>query len=452
VDARDRCEKISPTAANHADRAGLPLLGCMATLYGRVSPIILDENGRSCTRSTISSWAPGAVLRLALAARIVVGSVSLLNGFATLGLLSWLQRRKSTVRAENVRRTIRWFGEFRGLLSFRSVEAPIGMRRTVCAGLVALSLANLLPSFGQSRATTPSPQPQTAPAPAKSRESATPHQETLNPKRKITVGDEPYGLAFDGVNIWTANHDGSSVTKVRRNDGAVLGTFAVGRGPYGVAFDGTHIWATSNVENTVTKLRASDGKNMGTFSVGKGPWWLSSDGANIWVANGNGSVTKLRADDGRQLGTYAVGEGAIAVAFDGSDIWVTSDRNYVTKLRASDGTVVGTYTVGNGAMGIVFDGTNIWVANRGSSSVSKLRASDGQVLGTFAAPGAPYGLAFDGKNIWVTGSPYLMKLRATDGTLLSKITLLNTSGIIFDGTSVWVAQTPTSLIEFGTRE
>jgi DNA-binding beta-propeller fold protein YncE len=108
--------------------------------------------------------------------------------------------------------------------------------------------------------------------------------------------------------------------------------------------------------------------------------------------------------------------------------------------------------VGNGAMGIVFDGSNVWVANRGDGSVSKLRASDGQVLGTFDAPGAPYGVAFDGKNIWVTGSPYLMKLRATDGALLSKITLLNTSGIIFDGNSLWVAQTPTSLIEFETRE
>lgn len=196
-----------------------------------------------------------------------------------------------------------------GSMSLTLGAIPVRMQKIVVYGFVVLSLANPVSGFPQTRTTISSP-PQAA--------AAMRHEQTLNLKRRIAVGEQPYGLAFDGQNIWAANHTGSSVTKVRVSDGAILGTFAVGRGPYGVAFDGTNIWATSNVENTVTKLRASDGKNLGTFGVGKGPWWLCSDGSNIWVANGDGSVTKLRADDGQQLGTYRVGKGAIAVAFDGN--------------------------------------------------------------------------------------------------------------------------------------
>ena len=45
-----------------------------------------------------------------------------------------------------------------------------------------------------------------------------------------TKNSDPYGLAFDGQNIWTANSEGT-VTKLRASDGAILGNFAVGGRP-----------------------------------------------------------------------------------------------------------------------------------------------------------------------------------------------------------------------------
>ena len=47
------------------------------------------------------------------------------------------------------------------------------------------------------------------------------------------MGSEPYGIAFDGANIWVANYGSNNVTKLRASDGAVLGTFAVGTNPLG---------------------------------------------------------------------------------------------------------------------------------------------------------------------------------------------------------------------------
>ena len=76
--------------------------------------------------------------------------------------------------------------------------------------------------------------------------------------------------------------------------GSILGTFAVGTHPYGVAFDGANMWVVNNGDNTVTKLQASNGKVLGTFAVGAGPAGTAFDGAHIWVANSiTDTVSKL---------------------------------------------------------------------------------------------------------------------------------------------------------------
>ncbi|MGC2109674.1 MAG: hypothetical protein WA655_09165 [Candidatus Korobacteraceae bacterium] len=86
-----------------------------------------------------------------------------------------------------------------------------------------------------------------------------------NQSTSIKVGLSPYGVAFDGANVWVT--DGGSVTKLRAADGAILGTFNVGAyGPGTLVFDGANIWVTSN--GGVTKVQASDGggiSNSPTF-------------------------------------------------------------------------------------------------------------------------------------------------------------------------------------------
>src|ERR1700690_3950207 len=78
-----------------------------------------------------------------------------------------------------------------------------------------------------------------------------------NTTTSFTVGNtqhsNPYGLAFDGQNIWSANSGEGTVSKLRASDGAALGTFTVGGQPNGVVFDGANVWVTVS-PNTVSKL------------------------------------------------------------------------------------------------------------------------------------------------------------------------------------------------------
>jgi hypothetical protein len=269
------------------------------------------------------------------------------------------------------------------------------------------------------------------------------YQANLTTSFKVgkTENSNPYGIAFDGSSIWTANSGDGTVSKLRASDGAPLGTFTVGGQPNFLVFDGANVWVTVS-PNTVSKLRASDGKILGSFTVGGAPWWPAFDGENIWVPNlHDGTLSKLRASDGKTLNTFAM-PGAIAVAFDGENVWVTGyGFGTVTKLRAKDGKIIGTYSVSHNPIGVAFDGANIWVANNNDNSVTKLHASDGKNLGTFLTGGA-YGVAFDGTNLWVTAEPGLTEVRPADGALIGHWNYFDgggeTTGIAFDGANIWV--------------
>ena len=253
----------------------------------------------------------------------------------------------------------------------------------------------------------------------------------------------PTGVAFDGENIWMSANGAGQVVKLRASDGAKLGTFDVGLAPMGVAFDGANVWVANSNSSTVSKLRASDGKVLGTFnSGGQMPWYLAFDGQNIWVTNeGNTTLSELKAADGSIVATYHEKHGVVGIAFDGTYMWVSDRYNSVYRYRL-DGTHAGTFQVGLQPLNMAFDGTNMWVANSGEQSVTKLRASDGKVLGTFFTGNAigPWGIAFDGQNLWISGGPYIVEMRPSDGKLLLQQHLMGSLGSVgFDGANIWVA-------------
>jgi len=263
---------------------------------------------------------------------------------------------------------------------------------------------------------------------------------------QFTVGNAPVGVAFDGANIWVANSGADSLTKIRANDGFVLGQFSVGSKPFFPVFDGANVWVTNLNGNSVTKVRASDGVTLGTFAVGLRPVGITFDGANVWVTNAaDNTVMKLRASDGARLGTFVTGNNPAGLVFDGANIWVSNElASSVTKLRASDGAALGTFPVGSTPFLMAFDGGNIWVANSGANSVTKLRAADGANLGTFTVGNGPSAIAFDGNSIWVTnqgtGSNSVTKLRASDGATVGTFPAgISPGGVAFDGANIWVA-------------
>jgi hypothetical protein len=257
------------------------------------------------------------------------------------------------------------------------------------------------------------------------------------------AGTNPAAIAFDGSNLWITNYTTNVVTKLRANDGVIVGTYSTGAWSLGITFDGANIWVVNSNSNTLTKLQASDGTLIGTYPVGSSPSEAIFDGANIWVTNTwSNSVTELRATDGAVIGSYPTGTYPKGITFDGTNIWVSNyGSNNMTELRASDGAVLGTFPLGTGPYGVAFDGLNVWAVNYGDNTVTKLRASDGALVGTYPVGHTPYFMAFDGSYIWVTngGDNTVTKLRASSGTFLGTYPVGSRPDMVaFDGSNVWV--------------
>ena len=84
--------------------------------------------------------------------------------------------------------------------------------------------------------------------------------------------------------MWIANRNSGTVTKLRANDGTVLGTFPTQGPPYGVAFDGTYVWVSG--DSYMLILRASDGAQVALRTLNAAG--VAFDGAYVWTAETNG--------------------------------------------------------------------------------------------------------------------------------------------------------------------
>jgi hypothetical protein len=69
-----------------------------------------------------------------------------------------------------------------------------------------------------------------------------------------TVGNKPFGVAFDGTYIWVVNQYDDSVDVLNKVSGGIVVSTTVGHLPQGIVFDGSSMWVPNNGGTTVSKL------------------------------------------------------------------------------------------------------------------------------------------------------------------------------------------------------
>jgi YVTN family beta-propeller protein len=188
----------------------------------------------------------------------------------------------------------------------------------------------------------------------------------------------PQGIAFDGRRIWTANLGASAGSVSIVTPGPLLPwsftSVSTGfSGPFGMLFDGSNIWVTDLFVNTLLKLD-QNGAILQTVNVGNRPNAPAFDGTNIWVPNRfDNTVTVVRAATGTVIATLS-GNGLnspVQVAFDGQRILVTNhDGDSVSLWKAADLTPIGVFSTGAGTQptGACSDGTYFWITLQGPSA------------------------------------------------------------------------------------
>ena len=196
------------------------------------------------------------------------------------------------------------------------------------------------------------------------------------------TGGTPWGLAFDGSNIFTANGSGS-ISIVTPGPGipwavsTVTTGFVSPRG--GFAFDGANLWVTDAFGSTLLKLDGA-GAILQTVTVGSYPLFPVFDGTNIWVPNNfDHSLTVVRASTGSVLATLTgngLGNPQLA-AFDGQRVLVTGGSNGfsdgVSLWKAADLSPIGFSATGSstGPFGACTDGISFWITLSSSNGLAR---------------------------------------------------------------------------------
>jgi hypothetical protein len=109
------------------------------------------------------------------------------------------------------------------------------------------------------------------------------------------VGNFPWGLAFDGANVWVANFEDETITAVHARHGTTRGTFRDSFCPLNLGFGGGFVWAADSCNESLTLFRRN-GEHFGrvTLFPEDFPANMAFDGNSMWVIVGfDGSIAKV---------------------------------------------------------------------------------------------------------------------------------------------------------------
>jgi DNA-binding beta-propeller fold protein YncE len=275
-----------------------------------------------------------------------------------------------------------------------------------------------------------------------------------------TVGSFPVFVISDGADLWVANNDGDSVSRVRASDGKLLQTWTDAISAVSVLPARGLIFVAGFLDpGTLYEIDPSQTAGAVTtlpISLGNSPRGIAFDGERVWTSNGGLAVSRAGASVSivslNPLSVSDITTGFTSpqfILYDGKNMWVT-DRGDGTSAGNlfkldSNGVILQTVTVGTSPNCAVFDGTNIWVPNGVSNTVTVVRASTGIALATLSGNGliGPGSAAFDGERVLVTnfGGNSVSLWQASDLSPLGSVSTGSATGpsrACSDGINFWI--------------
>jgi hypothetical protein len=267
-----------------------------------------------------------------------------------------------------------------------------------------------------------------------------------------TVGSSPELVKSDGADLWVANNNGDTVSRVRASDGKLLETWTGANNAFGVLSAKGLIFVTgATFPGKLYQIDPTQPMGAVTtlpISLGDSPTGISFDGARIWTADFGGSVSIVTLTPFLSVTTVTAGfTNPSGILYDGANMWVTDSGTgpgNLFKLN-SNGAIIQIVPMGFSPKWPVFDGTNIWAPNRDSNTVTVVRASTGAVLATLSGNGLSHPLtaAFDGERLLVTNlsGDSVSLWKAADLTPLGSVSAGSSTqpaGACSDGFDFWI--------------
>jgi serine/threonine protein kinase len=109
---------------------------------------------------------------------------------------------------------------------------------------------------------------------------------TSQEQQTITVGQSPNAIAVATNELWVANFDDDSVTRIaipESGQTVVPTTFPVGDGPVDVAAGEGAVWVVNQLDRTVMRIDPESGDVVATIPIGNEPQRVAVGEGSVWV-------------------------------------------------------------------------------------------------------------------------------------------------------------------------
>ncbi len=144
----------------------------------------------------------------------------------------------------------------------------------------------------------------------------------------LPAGTQPADVDFTADSLWVSDRKGNRVLKVTQATGEVTEKIEVGAAPKGIAVLDDDVWVANAESGSVTRISA-DGTAK-DFEVGGTPRGVEAGFGRIWVANGgtedggDGAVDLIDPADPANFATVDIPGSPEEVAVGPNHVWVTT--------------------------------------------------------------------------------------------------------------------------------
>lgn len=219
------------------------------------------------------------------------------------------------------------------------------------------------------------------------------------------AGDRIYYLTFDGTDIWVADYDDGALRRVSPATQTVTQNIPAGLTPFGIVSGAGSLWVTNYSAGMVTRIDPASGSTVATIVTGTFPYGVVYDGTDIWVANeGSGTVSRINPATDAVTATINVGSFPTNLAVASGSIWVATGTELVARINPLTNTVDATIDATSLAYGITETSGLLWVTNLNAGGLSRIDPSTDTTLGFTSVGSSPRGVTGGFGSVWVTNA------------------------------------------------
>jgi YVTN family beta-propeller protein len=264
---------------------------------------------------------------------------------------------------------------------------------------------------------------------------------------RIPVGEHPVGIAYRGGDVWVANTNDNTVSRIDPETRRVK-TIGLGASPTDVVFAGGNVWTGNGSDGTLSEISPvlakaidqvdlSGGRSLIRHSVNG----LAAGGAYLWAAMSDGYVLRIDPRTHEKI-SIDVPATPLAIAHGAGAAWVVTSDNHLVRIEANgvsgerlvgypvwnSVTVAGGHVVAGvqpnlstqivemrdadsmslewssriiGPVVVAVGADAVWVGSF-EKKVYRLDPATGKVTGAIDVRGVPHGLVVIEDEVWVT--------------------------------------------------